>query len=320
MKKKTLLISSGIIGGISMGLIGAADFLVNYAIKRQSNADDRHILIKTDNAANLAIINKNEALSDAFVAKWEETHQWQTESITSFDGLILRGISYLANKPTNKWVLLINGYRETNQILKDQAIIYLNHGYNVLLPNNRASGNSEGEYIGFGWLEKEDMKQWIQLIAKKTPHPSIIVQGRSMGGATTMMLAGDNPSYVDLYIEECGYTSAEDILASEMQKRFNLPKHPLLDIGSVICKIKAGYSFKEASSIKQIRKCQKPMLFIHGTKDDFVPFNMLDIVYKNCYAPKAKLEVNGASHTGSRYLEPELYWNTIFEFISKYQK
>ncbi|MEE1531049.1 MAG: hypothetical protein UGE22_03420 [Clostridia bacterium] len=40
-------------------------------------------------------------------------------------------------------------------------------GYNVLIPYMRATGEIEGEYIGMGWLDKEDLKCWIDLIIEQ---------------------------------------------------------------------------------------------------------------------------------------------------------
>ena len=64
---------------------------------------------------------------------------------------------------------------------------YYEMGYNVLLPNNRAHGNSEGNYIGMGWLDKDDIACWVNWINKQDPNAKIILHGVSMGAATTMM-------------------------------------------------------------------------------------------------------------------------------------
>ena len=57
-----------------------------------------------------------------------------------------------------------------------------------------------------------------------------------------------------LDIEDCGYTSVWDIFASELDKRFSLPTFPVLDISNFMAQIRAGYDFKEASSLEQVKK------------------------------------------------------------------
>lgn len=87
-----------------------------------------------------------------------------------------------------------------------------------------------------------------------------------MGAATTMMTAGeDTPDQVVAFIEDCGYTSVWDIFSSELKLRFGMPKFPLMYTANLFASTKAGYSFKEASALDQVKNCKKPMLFIHGT-------------------------------------------------------
>ena len=79
-----------------------------------------------------------------------------------------------------------------------------------------------------------------------------------------------------------------------------------------------GYSLEEASTIKQVKKSVTPTLFIHGTKDKFVPFSMLDEIYKKAKCEKQKLEIQGAGHGESSEVNPEQYWKTVQQFIKKY--
>ena len=194
---------------------------------------------------------------------------------------------------------------------------YYDHGYNVLLPDDRASGKSEGDHIGMGYLDKNDMKLWINWILNKDPEAKIIVHGVSMGGATTMMLSGDHPKNVVGYIEDCGYTSVYDIFSSELDKRFGLPPFPVMDISNMMSNIEAGYDLKKASSLEAVKKCNKPMMFIHGTKDDFVPYSMGLEVYKAANCEKELYSVKGATHANSLYVNPDAYWNKVFKFINE---
>ena len=68
-----------------------------------------------------------------------------------------------------------------------------------------------------------------------------------------------------------------------------------------------------------MKKSTTPTMFIHGTEDNFVPFKMLDIVYNaNPNIEKEKLVVEGANHGYSATLNPELYFESVFNFVSKY--
>lgn len=57
------------------------------------------------------------------------------------------------------------------------------------------------------------------------------------------------------------------------------------------------------------------MLFIHGTEDTFVHTDMIYDVCNACNTPKDMLLIEGAGHAESYKLEPETYFNKVFEFI-----
>ena len=201
----------------------------------------------------------------------------------------------------------------------DYAKQFYERGYNVLLLDLRGHGKSEGNYIGMGWYDRLDVIDWINYLIEKNSKSKILLFGISMGGATTMMTTGEElPENVKLAIADCGYTSVWDEFRYQLKQIYRLPEFPALYAADSICKIKNNFSFKEASAIKQLKKSKTPTLFIHGSEDTYVPFKMLDIVYEAASCPKEKLVIKNAGHCMSRNTNPELYWNTIDNFIKKY--
>ncbi len=76
-----------------------------------------------------------------------------------------------------------------------------------------------------------------------------------------------------------------------------------------------------ASSLTAVSKCERPMLFIHGTADDFIPYSMMNELYEaKPGTNKQMLTAEGATHANSLYLLGESYWNTVFDFINSYIK
>lgn len=75
-------------------------------------------------------------------------------SIYSYDGLRLAAEERVQNNYTNKWVIFVHSYRTSKEDFKNYTDVYFEKGYNVLSPDNRAHGKSEGEYIGMGYYEE----------------------------------------------------------------------------------------------------------------------------------------------------------------------
>ena len=239
------------------------------------------------------------------------------EEIESFDNLKLHGYK-INNENSNVWVITVHGYMGSGAKMAFYAENFYNMGYNVLVPDLRGHGKSEGDYIGMGWNDRKDILRWIDLILKENNNAKIILHGVSMGGATVMMTSGEKlPENVKCIIEDCGYSSVVDEFEDKLKNIFNLPKTPILQAADLVSRVRAGYWFSDASSVNQLKKAKVPILFIHGDKDDFVPYDMLDKVYNAADVEKEKLVVEGAEHAKSAYVNPELYWNTISKFINQ---
>ena len=297
------------------------NYFVNYAIARSGAGGDRKISQESTIEVlgeDEKIIENNKKIAKENSEKWSESIQQKQVEVKANDNITLRGTEYLNQEETNKWAIILHGYRSNPSSVLTIGEHFSEKGYNVLIPSMRACADSEGEYVGMGWLDKEDLKCWINLIIEENKNAEIILHGSSMGAATVLMASGDElPANVKNIIADSGYTSVWDIFASEAKARFNLPEFPVLNMFQIVANRKAKYDIKEASSLEQVKKSKTPILFIHGDKDDFVPEYMCEKLYDATNCKKEKLIIHGAGHTDGKYREPEKYYNTIFDWISR---
>ena len=252
----------------------------------------------------------------------QESRQWLSEnsvnvSLKSQDDLNLHA-AYI-DQNSHIYMIMVNGYRGDGASIISPIKQMKKAGYNLLIPDLRGHGFSEGDYIGMGWDDREDIIQWIDYLLSKDPHASIILYGVSMGGATVMDVAGEKlPHQVKAIIEDCGYTSVWDIFKAHIDMN-NIESEVALHMASLVTKIRAGYYLEDVRPIEQVKKSQTPMLFIHGAEDNFVPFSMVNELYNAATCPKEKLVIQGAGHANSCSVNSELYYQTIFRFIEKYE-
>ena len=297
------------------------NYFVNYAIARSGAGGDRKISQESTIEVlgeDEKIIENNKKIAKENSEKWSESIQQKQVEVKANDNITLRGTEYLNQEETNKWAIILHGYRSNPSSVLTIGEHFSEKGYNVLIPSMRACADSEGEYVGMGWLDKEDLKCWINLIIEENKNAEIILHGSSMGAATVLMASGDElPANVKKIIADSGYTSVWDIFASEAKARFNLPEFPVLNMFQIVANRKAKYDIKEASALEQVKKSKTPILFIHGDKDDFVPEYMCEKLYDATNCKKEKLIIHGAGHTDGKYREPEKYYNTIFDWISR---
>ncbi len=133
------------------------------------------------------------------------------------------------------------------------------------------------------------------------------------------MTSGENlPDNVKAIVSDCAYTSVKDQLEYQLKEMYHLTSFPMIQSTSLLTKIRAGYSFEEASALEQVAKSKTPILLIHGDADAFVPYEMVNRLYEECRSEKEIFIVHDAQH-GTAYRDDKAgYEKRVTEFISKY--
>ncbi len=264
---------------------------------------------------------------DSFTDVVETGKQWfwaqEKERIVmkSHDGLRLAAYYLPPKEQSDKVLILMHGYRNDGfGDFSGLVRFYHEMGYHLLVPHQRSHGESEGRYICFGVKERHDLKQWTEYIVKRMKgRCKVFLSGISMGGATVLMAAGlDLPKQVKGIIADCAFTSPWDIFSSVMDLNFHVPKTPVLQVADIISRKRAGFAFKECSTLDCMRENRIPVLFIHGGTDTFVPTQMSYRNYETCTAPKELLIVERAAHATSNMVAPEIYRDKVIGFMEKY--
>lgn len=261
-------------------------------------------------------------------ALYQYEHQFlarekQTWYETSNDGLKLDAWYVPADKKTNKTAILAHGWHNNKTTMAIYGELFHELGYNVLIPDNRAHGESQGKMIGYGWLDRRDYMQWLHQIIKKNGQQSdIVMYGMSMGAATVLSTSGekDLPKQVKAVIADSSYTSVWEEMKHEAGDMYGLPWFPLVNVVSGISKMRAGYTYSEASPVKQVAKSQQPTLFIQGGGDTFVPAHMVYTLYDALHAPKELWIGKNSKHIQSFNDHPIAYREKVKTFLEKYDQ
>lgn len=244
---------------------------------------------------------------------------WEQVEIRSEDRLRLKGRFYPGEEGKKEVFLAVHGYR--NRGTKEFALIHSYYdriGASYLLIDQRACGDSEGEYMTYGVKESEDVIRWANwLINRCGEDCKIYLHGVSMGAATVLITAGKQlPKQIRGVIADCGYTSALDEFTWQLEHLMRIPAKPILRAVNRICKTRAGFDMRDASPLQAVGDSGIPHLFIHGDRDAFVPYEMMERLYQACKAPKTKVTVANALHARSYFVNKKLYEESLDLFLS----
>lgn len=314
MKKSLLIGTAGAMLAAGAACVGGAYKLFNTVIPRQDG-------VKVD-ISEMADMERWEEYKKIIAPRSEWVHSRELEHVyvTARDGIKLHGWYLSCEKPTDKLVIIGHGYTSKGIDSAAHAYFFSRMGFDCLMPDHRAHGDSEGDYIGFGILDRYDCRSWIEYVQERFgKNKKILLHGTSMGATTVLMTAAlpDISDSVVGVISDCAYTSPYDVFSHILKRDYHLPKFPIMNINSVICRKKAGYGFKDYSTLDAVKKIKCPVLFIHGAEDKFVPTSMTFQNYEACTAPKELLIVENAGHGASYYENIEQYEEAERNFINR---
>lgn len=242
----------------------------------------------------------------------------KTWRCTTADDLELKAKAFV--QPSKTWVICVHGYRSNGfQDMSDVAAYYYQKGYSVLVPDLRAHGQSQGEIIGLGWLDRLDLIEWIQQVLTKEPEADILLHGGSMGAAAVLMASGEKlPGNVKGLIADSSYTSVYSEFYWMLQRLTKYPVKRFMVLANSYAKKIAGYSLRQASVTRQLGSNHLPVLFLQGATDQFVPVKETATLMEATAGEKILKIFDNAGHLQAKELYPEEYWQTVEDFITDY--
>lgn len=253
-------------------------------------------------------------------AEWFKAHSEDVFLLTK-SGIKVHAVLSMAEKHSRKYIVMCHGYKGSAYNLGFQAYNFTKMGYNVLAIDGRASGRTEGGYIGMGYLEKSDLKGYVNFILARDPQAQIALYGISMGAAEVMMASADGlPQNVKAIIEDSGYSDLWSMMKRQTCDTLHIFPDPIVFLASLYAKFVIGLDFKKASAVEAVKNTNIPILFIQGTEDKCIPFEMFDTLYKSCASEKETYVVEGADHMQCDVVDPEKYYRTVDNFLGKYIK
>lgn len=193
----------------------------------------------------------------------------------------------------NTTAIILTGIKGNRMANVDRALLYLERGHTVLLPDLRATGESEGDVISFGWHEQQDVVACYQYL-KKIGKTKVGLHGSSLGAAA-ITYALDDISEYSFVVLESPYDKLESAIHHRMEP-FLLPKwvySPMLWMGEWVGAISIG----ELKPVEAIRHCKAPLLYFAGDSERVLKLTESRSIFENCPAKNKVLHIfKGGKH------------------------
>ena len=166
--------------------------------------------------------------------------------------------------PRAKVVLYLHGNDGNVSTSMDGVAPLRELGYSVFMIDYRGYGASGGGFPSEAGVYQDAQSAWDYLVHERGLNPlDLIIYGHSLGGAIAIELALRHPEAAGLVVES-SFTSIYDMARLEARYAL-LPVNLFLN--------------QRFDSIAKVGQLRLPVLYIHGTADETVPFEMGKALY-----------------------------------------
>ncbi len=209
----------------------------------------------------------------------------------------------IQKKTPSRRVILYLGGRGGNRSYHLERIRGFHQlGFTVLMMDYRGYGDSDYHRPSEASVYQDSQAAWHYLTqARNIPPEQIVIYGESLGGAIALDLAVRNPDAAGLILQST-FTSIRAMTAQLPWSRF-LPVDYLLT--------------EHFDSLAKIRSLEVPLLILHGTADDVVPYQMSQTLYQAAPAPKQLFLVPNGTHFRLHQPGPHSYLMAMTKFITQ---
>lgn len=244
---------------------------------------------------------------------------------SNYDNTILRGW-WMPAQENNKinmsynTVVFSHGYGD-NRALYDISVLNLakrlnNEGYNVLVFDFRAEGESDGKFVSIGEFEKYDLLGAIDFVKNDKKSEKINLIGWSMGATTSLLAAADSAD-VQAVVADSPFANLKDYLKENLPYWSGLPNKPFTDVILSTLPIIRGVKLENVNAIKAVNKFEnKPLLLIHSKADKAIPYTNSQKIYDESNKKFTDIWLTEkADHIRSYLTEGKKYEDKIVDFL-----
>lgn len=241
------------------------------------------------------------------------------------DDTLLKG--WLNFGTSNQAIVLLHGYRCDKRAMLQEANMLYESGFTVLLFDFRHNGESEGDFVSFGYYEKQDVLAAINKLRdidikrhsnERDQIKKIGLLGSSNGGATAVLFAADHPGEIQAMVVDSSFKSLDSAVAQSFTHFVGLPAFPFAPITVWITELKTGISRKDIipeQSVKEIN--DTPIFIIHGLLDTTISKADSESIYSNANDPKQLWLVPGADHGETFQIAGDEYSQRVIKFFEE---
>ena len=211
-------------------------------------------------------------------------------------------------------ILLLHGIRESRLRMLNRARFLHHHDYSVVMIDFQSHGESTGDAITMGALEKHDVLASIDFATHAHPNEKIAVLGVSLGGAATLLA---NPKNVDAIILESVFPTIRDAVHNRVNARLGIASYLPAEILLFQLHTRLEIDAEEIRPIDALSRISCPVFIMSGDTDPHTTAAETRNMYEAATAPKKLWLIKGAAHVDLHQFAQEEYEQRLLVFLKE---
>jgi fermentation-respiration switch protein FrsA (DUF1100 family) len=187
-------------------------------------------------------------------------------------------------------------------------------GLNVIAFDFRGHGESEGHTTTFGHREGRDLLAAAAYVRERFPGKPVFLAGVSLGAAVILQTLPELPDVLGVWSEGC-FSHMTDAIECEFSWLPTAVRKPLVSLYHVFGLLDCGFWAPAVSPIQSLNLVNVPIYFVHGEKDELVPFTDGEALYDAYAGAKWHWWVENASHYDVRQRHRDEYLERLRAFF-----
>lgn len=239
-------------------------------------------------------------------------------SIQAGDGIVLNAWWLSPPQPARRAVMVCHGVADSAYGALGYALLFLRHGYSVLVPESRGHGESGG-YVTYGVLEADDTVRWLAWM-KSQGMDSAFGFGESLGGAILLQSLARGADFRALAAES-SYSSFEAVAEERVGRVLPAFLAKILVKEAVLyVYVRYRVNLLHARPDTAIAYAHVPILLIHGLADNETSPEHSKRLRERNPAVITLWLVPEAKHTGAYATVPAKFEETVLKWFEQAEK
>lgn len=234
-------------------------------------------------------------------------------SLSSDSGSTIAGW-HVATKDSHGVVVLLHGIHGCRQSMLERARLLHAAGYSVVLIDFQSHGESPGQQVTVGHLEKHDARAAVEFARRTHPNEPIAVIGTSLGGASALLAS---PLRIDALVVESVYPTISQAVHNRVSAQLGPLSFVPAELLLIQLKLRLGISRSQLRPIDSVGQVGCPIYIMSGSDDRHTTEAESRLMFAAAHEPKQLWIVNGAAHVDLQCHSPDEYKRRLLQFLKQ---